>query len=89
MAGGWVSSCSIRVLMAGERTHNGLKILFNSYLEILDECNMEFLIRSQTSLNKWYTMNLSREWFECNNWGPICIHMLAVEIIVDDKFQYL
>jgi hypothetical protein len=39
--------------------------------------------------NKWYIVSLSREWCECNDYGLICKHMLAVKQIVEDEFQHL
>jgi hypothetical protein len=58
-------------------------------LEIIDACHLEFAFRSQSTANKWYIVSLSREWCECNDHGPICKHMWALKIIVQEEFQHL
>ena len=60
-----------------------------SNLEIIDECHMEFAMRSQSDPRKWHTLSLSREWCECDDYGPICKHMWALKMIVDEEFPHL
>ena len=59
-----------------------------SNLEIIDECHMEFAMRSQSDPQKWYILSLSREWYECDDCGPICKHMWALKMIVGKGFPH-
>ena len=58
-------------------------------LEVIDPCHLEFAFQSQTVSTKWYIVSLSHERCECNDYGPMCKHMLAVKQIVEDEFQHL
>ena len=46
-------------------------------------------MRSQSDPRKWYTLSLSREWCECDNYSPIYKHMWALKMIVDEEFSHL
>ena len=46
-------------------------------------------MRSQSDPRKWYTLSLSCEWCECDDYGPICKHMWALKMIGDEEFPYL
>lgn len=96
----WLSESRKYSLRGGDRSRNAklqrarklvqrYKLDPTSNLEVLDECCMEFSIRSQTHSSKWYTVSLSREWCECDDYGPICKHMWAVKMIVNEQFQHL
>ena len=60
-----------------------------SNLEIINECYMEFAMRSQSHARKWYILSLSREWYECDDYGPICKYMWALKMLVDEEFPHL
>ena len=34
-------------------------------------------------------MSLFFEWCKCDDYGPICKHMLPLKMIVNEKFPYL
>jgi hypothetical protein len=40
-------------------------------------------------LAKWYVVSLENEWWECNDYGPICKHMWALKTIVEKDLRYL
>ena len=46
-------------------------------------------MRSQSDPRKWYILSLSREWCECDDYGPICKHMWVLKMIVDEEFPHL
>ena len=46
-------------------------------------------MRSQLDPRKWYTLSLSCEWCECDDYGPICKHMWALKMIGDEEFPHL
>ena len=50
---------------------------------------MEFFIRSPTIHERWYAVNLSIEYCECEDKVSICKHLLAVRKLVDEEFTYL
>ena len=50
-----------------------------SNLEVIDNVGMEFLIRSQTIHERWYTMNLGTKCCGCEDSVSICKHLLAVK----------
>jgi hypothetical protein len=60
-----------------------------SNLEVIDECHLKFSFRSQSNLAKWYVVSLENEWYEYNDYGPICKHMWALKTIVEEDLQHL
>ena len=60
-----------------------------SNLEIINKCHIEFAMWSQLDPRKWYTLSLSHEWSECDDYGLICKHMWALKMIVDEEFLHL
>ena len=45
-------------------------------------------MRSQSNPQNCYILSLSREWYECDNYGSICKHMWALKMIVDKEFPH-
>ena len=59
------------------------------HLQIIDEFNMEFMIRSQTKSEVWYALSLNTKCCECEDHVAICKHLLAVRMLMDGELQYL
>ena len=66
-----------------------LKEDIGEHLQIIDECNMEFIIRSQTNSTVSYALSLSTECCECEDRVAICKHLLAVRMLLDGQLQHL
>lgn len=58
-------------------------------LHIINDVNMDFLIRSQTIHECWYALNLGIECCEYEDRVSICKHLLVVKKLVEVKFTYL
>ena len=59
------------------------------HLQIINEFNMEFIIRSQTKSTVWYAISLNTKCCECKNHITICKYLLAVRMLMDGELQYL
>ena len=46
-------------------------------------------MQSQSNLQRWYIVSLSREWCKCDDYSPISKHMWALKTIVNEEFSYL
>ena len=57
--------------------------------QIIDEFNMEFIIRSQTHSTIWYALSLTTKCRECKDRVAICKHLLALRMLLDEQFQHL
>ena len=60
-----------------------LKEDLRGHLQIIDECNMEFMIRSQTDSTNWYALSLNTKCCECKDRVGICKHLLAVQMLLE------
>ena len=59
------------------------------HLQIINEFNMEFMVRSQTKSMVWYALSLNTECCECEDHVAICKHLLAVRMLINGELQYL
>ena len=67
--------------------HQNCKGLIGWFWKSFDKCHMEFAMQSQSNMQRWYIVNLSREWYECDDYMPICKHMWALKMIVEEEFH--
>lgn len=58
-------------------------------LHIIDDINMEFLIRSQTIHERWYALHVGTKCCEFEDKVFICKTLLAVRRLEEEEFTYL
>ena len=59
------------------------------HLQIIDECNIQFMVQSQTNSIVGYTLSLSTECCECEDRVAIHKHVLVVRVLLDGQLQHL
>ena len=58
-------------------------------LHIIDQCNMEFMTRSQTHSSVWYALFLNTQCCEYEDRIAICKHSSAIQMLLDEQLQHL